>query len=172
MVMRRLVLLLSAAFALCLAGGVCADSNPAAAPAGARPPFEYTVTKINVLNLDESVAFYAQFFGYREVLRTKPSPSGMVQVYTTRGGENFRDGLTFVHDPGRTGPLERGALNTLVFSVTDIADVVRRIEAAGYKITRAPFETRGYPTPVTSAAVIAYAADPSGYPVEIVEWKP
>ncbi len=137
-----------------------------------QPPFEYMITKINVVDLEKSLEFYSSFFGYKEVLRTPVSPAGVVQVYTTKDGRNFQHGLTLVHEKERNAPVAMGALRTIVFSVHDIAGLVDRIEAAGYEITRAPRETKNYATSVTSSAVIAYALDPNGYPVEMVEWKP
>lgn len=148
------------------------DSLAQDCPEDLQAPFEYMITKINVLDLDESLEFYSSFFGYKEVLRTPVSSSGVVQVYTTKDGCNFRHGLTFVHEKERGEAIAKGALNTIVFSVLDIANLVNRIEAAGYEITMRPFETKNYATPVTSSAVIAYALDPNGYPVEMVEWKP
>ena len=136
------------------------------------PPFEYMVTKISVVELEESLEFYSSFFGYKEVLRTPVSPAGVVQVYTTKDGLNFQHGLTLVHEKERNVPVAKGALHTIVFSVDDIAGLVDRIEAAGYEITMAPRETKNYATSVTSSAVIAYALDPNGYSVEMVEWKP
>ena len=148
------------------------DSLAQDCPEDLQAPFEYMITKVNVLELDESLEFYASFFGYKEVLRTPVSPAGVVQVYTTKDGCNFRHGLTLVHEKDRNEAIAKGALNTIVFSVLDIVGLVNRIEAAGYEITMAPFETKNYATPVTSSAVIAYAVDPNGYPVEMVEWKP
>ena len=148
------------------------EPTPAPAQPPGNPPFEYMVTKIEVVDLERSLAFYRDFFGYQEVLRTPVSPAGMVQVYTTRGGHNFRDGLTLVAQRDRAGPIVPGALNTLVFSVTNLRQVLARIAAAGYTITKQPIETRNYPSPVTSSVVIAYVQDPNGYRIEIVEWKP
>ena len=136
------------------------------------PPFEYMVTKISVVELEKSLEFYSSFFGYKEVLRTPVSLAGVVQVYTTKNGRNFQHGLTLVHEKERNVPIAKGALHTIVFSVDDIASLVDRIEAAGYEITMAPRETKNYATSVTSSAVIAYALDPNGYSVEMVEWKP
>jgi catechol 2,3-dioxygenase-like lactoylglutathione lyase family enzyme len=136
-----------------------------------QPPFEYMITKIVVANLDKSIEFYSRFFGYKEVLRTPRSAAGVINVYTTKGGQNYQHGLTFVHKAGVSKPIEKGALHTIVFSVKDIAGLVNRIEAAGYEITMAPRETKNYSDSVTSSAVIAYALDPDGYPVEMVEWK-
>lgn len=137
-----------------------------------RPPFEYMVTKIDVRDLDESLRFYSEFLGYREVIRTKPAANGSVQVYTTRGGKNFRDGLTLVHTPGREWKPGSVGLHTLVFSIRDIHDTLRRLSAAGYTITRPAQETQAYATEASSGVVIAYVADPNGYSVELVEWKP
>jgi len=147
--------------------------SPASAAEEVRKaPFEYLIFKVRVGDLQKSLDFYATFFGYKEVLRTKPSPTGAVQVYLTRGGENFRDGLTLVHDPANPPPADRGALHTIVFSVRDIMGTVKRLEGAGHKITRPPTSTGNYPSPLTSSAVIGYTVDPNGYPVEMVEWKP
>lgn len=145
----------------------------ASAAEGARKaPFEYLAVKINVGDLDKTLAFYETFFGFKPAVRTNPSPTGMVQVYTTRGGENFRDGLTFVYEPGKPAPADRGALHTIVLSITDIMGTVKKLEAAGHKITRAPQSTDRYPSPLTSSVVIGYTVDPNGYPIEMVEWKP
>lgn len=141
-------------------------------PEDLRPPFEYMITKINVADLEKSLEFYSSFFGYKEVLRTPVSAAGMVQVYTTKGGRNYQHGLTLVSEQERIAPVVKGALHTIVFSVKDIANLVDRIEAAGYEITMAPRETKNYASSVSSSAVIAYALDPNGYPVEMVEWKP
>ena len=141
-------------------------------PKEMQPPFEYMITKIKVSNLEKSLEFYSSFFGYKEVLRTPVSAAGMVQVYTTKGGQNYQHGLTLVHEKEKNAPIPKGALHTIVFSVMDLLNLVDRIESAGYEITMAPRETKNYTSSVSSSAVIAYALDPDGYPVEMVEWKP
>jgi catechol 2,3-dioxygenase-like lactoylglutathione lyase family enzyme len=136
------------------------------------PPFEYMVTKIDVSNLDESLRFYSEFLGYQEVIRTKPSAEGSVQVYTTRGGKNFRDGLTFVYTPGQAISPKTPGLHTLVFSITNLEETLRKMAAAGYRVVSPAKETKAYATAISSSVVIAYVADPDGYRVELVEWKP
>lgn len=134
------------------------------------PPFEYMATKIWVHDLEASLAFYETVFGYQQVIRTATSPIGMVQVYTTRGGHDFQDGLTLVYEPDRALP-GAGALHTLVFSVRDLADTIKRIEATSQPITRAPREVTNYASAVSSRVIIAFAEDPNGYAIEIVEWR-
>jgi lactoylglutathione lyase len=136
------------------------------------PPFEYMVTKIDVSDLEKSLRFYSDFLGYQEVIRTRPTPEGSVQVYTTRGGHNFRDGLTFVHTPGRAISPNNPGLHTLVFSIKNIDETLRKITSAGYKIVRPARETKAYVTSKSSSVIIAYVADPDGYQVELVEWRP
>jgi len=136
------------------------------------PPFEYMVTKIDVSDLDKSVRFYSEFLGYKEVIRTRPTPEGSVQVYTTHGGENFRDGLTFVYTPGRTISANNPGLHTLVFSIKNLDETLGKMIAAGHKVLRPPRETKAYVSSKSSSVVIAYVADPDGYQLELVEWKP
>lgn len=136
------------------------------------PPFEYMVTKIDVGDLEKSLRFYSEFLGYQEVIRTRPTAEGSIQVYTTRGGQNFRDGLTFVHTPGRATSPNNPGLHTLVFSIKNIEATLGKIAAAGYKIIRPARETKAYVTAKSSSVVVAYVADPNGYQVELVEWKP
>jgi predicted enzyme related to lactoylglutathione lyase len=63
-------------------------------------------------------------------------------------------------------------LHTLVFSIKNIETTLGKIAAAGYKIIRPARETKAYVTEKSSSVVIAYVADPDGYQVELVEWKP
>lgn len=149
---------------------VAAATTSARAAEG--PPFEYMVTKIDVRDLEHSLRFYSEFFGYKEVIRTKPTANGSVQVYTTRGGQNFHDGLTFVYTPGLALSPGTPGLHTLVFSIRDLATTLSRLSAAGYTITRPARETRAYVAPESSSVVIAYVEDPNGYSLELVEWKP
>lgn len=137
-----------------------------------RPPFEYMVTKIDVSDLDRSLKFYSDFLGYQEVIRTPPTPEGSVQAYTTRGGQNFRDGLTFVYTPGRVISPKNPGLHTLVFSIKDLNNTLSKMTAAGYPLIRPARETKAYVTETSSSVIIAYVADPDGYQVELVEWRP
>ena len=155
--------------ALCAVGFQAAAQSPTNTP---RPPFEYMQIKINVGDLEKSMEFYSTFFGYKEVMRTPVSPSGMINVVTTKNGKDFQDGLIFVHQQGKSAPKDPGALNTILFSVRDISGLIKRLEAAGHKIVSPPTETKNYASSVTSSAVIAYTLDPDGYSVEMVEWKP
>ena len=136
------------------------------------PPFEYMVTKIDVGDLEKSLRFYSEFLGYQEVIRTRPAIDGSVQVYTTRGGENFQHGLTFVHTPGRIISPNNPGLHTLVFSIKDIIATLNKMNAAGFRTIHSARETKAYVSSKSSSVVIAYVADPNGYQVELVEWKP
>ena len=75
--------------ALCAVGFQAAAQSQTNTP---RPPFEYMQIKINVGDLEKSMEFYSTFFGYKEVMRTPVSPSGMIMLLPQRMGKTFRTG--------------------------------------------------------------------------------
>lgn len=116
----------------------CASAPP---PAASVRPY---VVALSVADLDRSIHFYSQHFGFAEVERLAIPPEGSALVFLER--EGFRIELVQIAgsaprtppDPDNDASL-RGLVK-LGFAVTGINDLVERLRGAGVPIIVAPFD--------------------------------
>ena len=144
-----------------------------AAPATAAEtsPIQYFSTKINVTDLDRSIAFYSTFVGLTEAARSAGT-SPVVEVLMTKSGAKgaaTEPAVVLAWQRARKEPLVLGnAFNNITFVVTDIKATVKALEAAGYKITGSP-EPRPSPTPAAKQIAVVFTKDPDGYSIELLQ---
>ena len=109
-----------------------------------------------VRDLDQSLRFYQQAFGMKELFRAGPE----LVFLQTPGGN---DTITLHADPGhRLEPGKSGGIAHFGFNLTrdsDLDGAITEIEAAGGSLV-----SRGEHGP---GSAYAYVADPDGYVIEL-----
>ena len=123
-------------------------------------------TMLRVKNLDDSLRFYTELLGMR-LLRKKDYPSGeFTLAFVGYGEESETTTIELTHNWGRVDYEIGDAFGHVAIGVDDISATVERIRAGGGKITREPGPMKHGTT------VIAFAEDPNGYKVELIETAP
>ena len=114
-------------------------------------------TMIRVADLEATLDFYCGFLGLREVRRRSIGDEATL-VFLTDEAESYYLELTYNHD-GRSYELGN-QFGHLAFTVPDLEEVVRRIEAHGWWYRRSK---------PTSNSKYVFVKDPNGYDIEILE---
>ncbi len=120
-------------------------------------------TMIRVTDLDESIKFYTEVMGMKELERFDNEEYRYTLVFV--GYENQPDAstieLTYNWD---TDSYEMGtAFGHLAIGVEDIYTACDKIKALGGNITREPGPLKGGTTH------IAFVKDPNGYQIELIQ---
>ena len=112
---------------------------------------------IRVRDLDETIRFYTDFLGLREVKRGTIGDEATL-VFLTDASGSYHIELTYNHD-GRDYDLG-DQFGHLAFHVDDLEPIVARVEEEGrwYRRSR----------PENSSKYI-FVKDPNGYDIEILE---
>lgn len=126
--------------------------------------FRLLHTMIRVRDLDRSVDFYTRLLGMR-LLRRKDYPEGRFTLaFVGYGSEEEATALELTFNWDQAGPYEIGTgFGHIAIGVPDIVKTCDRLAAEGVKIPRAPGPMKHGTT------VIAFAEDPDGYKIELVE---
>lgn len=120
-------------------------------------------TMLRVGDLDRSVAFYRDALGMQEISR-KEYPDGKFTLCFLGYGRNPEHAeIELTHNWGVEKYELGNAYGHIALGVDDIRGMCDRIRAAGGKITREPGPMKHGTT------VIAFAEDPDGYKVELIE---
>jgi len=114
-------------------------------------------TMIRVKDLDQTLAFYTEFLGLREVRRS-PIGDEATLVFLTDAGERYHLELTYNHD-GRDYELGN-QFGHLAFHVDDLEPVVADVERRGWWYRRSKPGNR---------SKYIFVKDPNGYDIEILE---
>ena len=114
-------------------------------------------TMIRVKNLDETLDFYQNFVGLRE-LRRKPIGDEATLVFLSDADENYVLELTYNH--GKTDYTLGDQFGHLAFHTGDLDEVIRVVERRGMPFRRSRPEMR---------SKYIFIKDPDGYDVEILE---
>jgi lactoylglutathione lyase len=114
---------------------------------------------INVVDLDRSAWFY-KLLGLEEITRFSPVEGMVEAIFRSPGADGPNLILVAVDEP-RDPPTIGTGLSRLVAFVPDLAAVSQRLTAAGFEV--------GTPASLDSGVRIAFATDPDGYPVELIE---
>jgi len=132
---------------------------------------------ICVSDLERSVTFYRDVFGFVEVGRLEPDPAGtshllgldctLQAVYLERDG--WRIELLHFSTPGHTGkgeprPMNQLGLTHLSFRVQDLARVLQRLEAAGGRVLEESVLDLG-----DGSSKALMVLDPDGMRIEIID---
>ena len=121
-------------------------------------------TMIRVRDLDASLHFYTDLLGMR-LLRKTDYPGGKFTLAFVGDGEEGDSAvLELTHNWDREEPYDMGTgFGHLAIAVPDIHAACGRLAKAGVKIPRPPGPM------AHGGTVIAFAEDPDGYKVELIE---
>ena len=127
--------------------------------------FQYLHTMIRVRSLDESVKFYTELLGMKELRRNDVPDGKYTLVFMGYGPESSHTVLELTYNYGVDSYDQGTAFGHLALGVPDIYGAVEKLRAAGVKITREPGPVKFGKT------VIAFIEDPNGYKIELIERK-
>ena len=122
-------------------------------------------TMLRVNDLDESLRFYTDVLGMK-LLRKKDYESGRFTLaFVGYSDEKSSAVLELTHNWDSRGYTLGDAFGHVAVGTADIHATCERIRAAGGKIVREPGPMKHGTT------VIAFAEDPNGYRIELIETK-
>jgi lactoylglutathione lyase len=120
-------------------------------------------TMLRVGDLERSIAFYTKALGMT-VLRQRDYPDGKFTLaFLGYGPEDTHTVLELTYNYGQSSYDLGTAYGHIAVGAPDIRAACDAIRAAGGQITREPGPMKHGTT------VIAFAADPDGYKVELIE---
>ncbi len=124
-------------------------------------------TMLRVQDLDQSIAFYRDLLGMKELRRTDV-PAGKYTLvfmgYATNAEGQAEIELTYNYD--QEGPYDLGtAFGHLAVGVPDVAAACETVRSGGGKVVREAGPVKHGTT------VIAFVEDPNGYKIELIERK-
>jgi len=122
---------------------------------------------LRVQDLDQSIAFYRDLLGMKELRRTDV-PAGKYTLvfmgYASNAEGEAEIELTYNYD--QEGPYDLGtAFGHLAVGVPDVAAACETVRSGGGKVVREAGPVKHGTT------VIAFVEDPSGYKIELIERK-
>lgn len=120
-------------------------------------------TMIRVGDLDKSIEFYTRALGM-QLLRQKDYPDGeFTLAFLGYGPESEGTVIELTYNYGTEKYDLGNGFGHIALGTDDIHEACRRIEEAGGRITRAPGPMKH------GSTVIAFATDPDGYKVELIQ---
>jgi lactoylglutathione lyase len=124
-------------------------------------------TMLRVFNLDRSVAFYTGLLGMTEIARKEVPEGRYTLVFLGFPGNPAGQAeieLTYNWDQPEPYAIGTG-FGHLALGVADVAATCGKIRQGGGKVTRDPGPVK------FGSTVIAFAEDPDGYKIELIERK-
>jgi lactoylglutathione lyase len=125
--------------------------------------FQYLHTMIRVNDLEESIGFYTNLLGMKELRRTDVPDGKYTLAFVGYGGEKDHTVLELTYNYGTDHYDQGTAFGHLALGVKDIKATVEKLRAAGAKIVREPGPVK------FGTTVIAFIEDPNGYKIELIE---
>ncbi|MHB1305428.1 MAG: lactoylglutathione lyase [Acidiphilium sp.] len=125
--------------------------------------FNYLHTMIRVRDLDESVKFYTENLGMKELRRNDVPDGKYTLAFVGYGGEKDHTVLELTYNYGVDRYEQGSAFGHLAIGVPDIKTTVEKLRKAGAKVTREPGPVK------FGTTVIAFVEDPNGYKIELIE---
>jgi lactoylglutathione lyase len=120
-------------------------------------------TMIRVGNLEKSIEFYTRALGMK-LLRQRDYPDGKFTLaFLGYGPEESHTAIELTYNYGVSSYEIGTGFGHIAIGVNDIRAACEAIKQAGGQITRQPGPMKHGTT------VIAFAADPDGYKVELIE---
>jgi lactoylglutathione lyase len=121
---------------------------------------------IGVSDIERSVDFYTRVCGMKEIETIKLEYMDQVIVgYASDSSVARGSRLLLMHWTDGSKPNYRDNPIKLVLSVSDTKEIAERIRAEGFSIVREPQISQA------TGNFVAYAKDPDGYVVELVQLK-
>ena len=127
--------------------------------------FSYMHTMIRVNDLDQSVKFYTELLGMKELRRTDVPDGRYTLAFVGYGDESSNTVLELTYNYGVDHYDVGTAFGHLALGVSDIRASVEKLRDAGAKIIREPGPVK------FGTTVIAFIEDPNGYKIELIERK-
>jgi lactoylglutathione lyase len=127
--------------------------------------FSYLHTMIRVKDLDESVRFYTELLGMKELRRHDVPDGKYTLAFVGYGDEKAHTVLELTYNYGVDAYDQGTAFGHLALGVPDIYGTCERLRKAGAKIAREPGPVK------FGTTVIAFIEDPNGYKIELIERK-
>jgi len=127
--------------------------------------FSYLHTMIRVKDLDESVRFYTELLGMKELRRNDVPDGKYTLAFVGYGDEKAHTVLELTYNYGVDEYEQGTAFGHLALGVPDIYGTCERLRKAGAKIAREPGPVK------FGTTVIAFIEDPNGYKIELIERK-
>jgi lactoylglutathione lyase len=123
----------------------------------------YLHTMIRVNDLEESIKFYTNLLGMRELRRIDVPDGKYTLAFVGYDDEANSTVLELTYNYG-TDHYEMGsAFGHLAIGVSDVAATCEALRAAGAKITREPGPVK------FGTTIIAFLEDPNGYKIELIQ---
>jgi lactoylglutathione lyase len=119
--------------------------------------FRLRHTMLPVADLDRSIDFYTRLLGMSVVRERRDSPTPT--AYVAYGDETTHPALELIAGTGHAGAPWQGHIN---IAVSDLGALYERLKAAGIRFAKPNREVDG-------KIRFAYALDPDGFEVELVE---
>ena len=120
---------------------------------------------IRVKDLDESVRFYTELLGMKELRRHDVPDGKYTLAFVGYGDEKAHTVLELTYNYGVDAYDQGTAFGHLALGVPDIYGTCERLRKAGAKIAREPGPVK------FGTTVIAFIEDPNGYKIELIERK-
>lgn len=120
-------------------------------------------TMIRVKDLEESVRFYTDMLGMKELRRNDVPDGKYTLAFVGYGDEASSTVLELTYNYGQDKYDMGDAFGHLAVGVPDIKATVERLRSNGVKITREPGPVK------FGTTVIAFIEDPNGYKIELIE---
>ncbi len=115
---------------------------------------------IRVKNLEESLKFYEQLLGMKQV-RTKRLEDCTLYFLEDENGGQIE--LTYNDDTPQEGYINGNAFGHFAFAVESFDEFTKRLYSLGYKYLYEPFDLDG------KGSIIAFVNDPDGNEIELVQ---
>ena len=122
-------------------------------------------TMLRVKDLDASLRFWTDHFGMK-LLRRRDFPEGKFTLaFVGYGDESEHTVIELTHNWGKSDYQLGDQFGHIAIGVDDIYASCERLRSAGVTITREPGPMKH------GSTVIAFALDPNGYKVELIQGR-
>lgn len=126
--------------------------------------FRLLHTMVRVLDLEKSIDFYTRFLGMKLLRRREFEIGRFTNAFLGYGDEDTEAVVELTHNWDRTEPYEHGTgFGHFAVAVPDIYATCDYMEKNGVSIPRAPGPLK------EGLYHIAFAEDPDGYKIELVQ---
>ena len=115
-------------------------------------------TMIRIKDVDETLAFYRDFIGLRELKRKEIGDEATL-IFLSDADENYI--LELTHNRGKDDYTLGDQFGHLAFAVNDLDNVITEVEKRGWWYRRS--------RPELSSKYI-FVKDPNGYDVELIQY--
>ena len=121
-------------------------------------------TMIRVFDLEKSIDFYTRLLGMTLLRRTDYEGGRFTLAFVGYGDEADTAVIELTHNWDQAEPYALGSgFGHIAIGVPDISATCERLAAAGVPIPRPPGPMKH------GSTIIAFAADPDGYRIELIE---